>query len=110
MLNRYVNVAHCNLEHTIVTSEFVGRNIYCFMLLFCFIVDYFLSWSELFLMEAIPMCLCINKIKEERIRQIHIVYLVVIVVLATCFDPVGSSSHKGLMMTLQCRNMSSIPR
>jgi hypothetical protein len=36
MLNRYVNVAHHNLEHIIVTSEFVGSNIYCFMLLFLF--------------------------------------------------------------------------
>jgi len=33
-----------------------------------------------------------NKIKYKRIRQTHLVYLLFIVELATCFDPAGSSS------------------
>jgi len=34
----------------------------------------------------------VNNIKYERIRQTHLVYLIFIVELATCFDPAGSSS------------------
>jgi len=33
-----------------------------------------------------------NKIKYKRIRQTHLVYLLFIVELATCFDPAKSSS------------------
>jgi hypothetical protein len=33
-----------------------------------------------------------NKIKYKRIRQTHLVYLLFIVDLVTCFDPAGSSS------------------
>jgi hypothetical protein len=76
-----------------------------------------------------------NKIKYKRIRQTHLVCLLFIVQLATCFDPAGSSKglyvnqvllkncvhqwdpkdvskfltllglSKGLLMTLQGRNM-----
>ena len=41
-------------------------------------------------MEAIPICY--DLIKQKRIRQTHLVYLLFIVELATCFDPAGSSS------------------
>jgi hypothetical protein len=93
--------------------------------------------------ESHPNALGINKINYKIIRQTHLVYLLFIVKLATCFGPAGSSSsikekkvmleycvhlwdpadvyqwhpkdvrsfltllgsHKGLMMTLQGRNM-----
>ena len=37
------------------------------------------------------MCLRISKMKKERIRQTRLGYLLVIVELATCFNPAGSS-------------------
>jgi hypothetical protein len=37
-------------------------------------------------------CKKTNKIKYKRIRQTHLVYLLFIVELATCFDPAGSLS------------------
>jgi len=42
------------------------------------------------LMETIPMCY--ELIKCKRIRQTHLVYLLFIIELVTCFDPAGSSS------------------
>ena len=40
-------------------------------------------------LREVTLC---NKINYKRIRQTHLVYLLFIVELATCFDPAGSSS------------------
>ena len=38
----YVNLAYHNLEHIMVTSEFICSNIYCFILLFLYYCRLFL--------------------------------------------------------------------
>jgi len=50
-------------------------------------------------MEAIPMCL--GTIKYDSIRQTQLIYSLIIIRLATCFN-------EGLMMTPQGRNMLQI--
>jgi hypothetical protein len=51
----------------------------------------FLGWHAINLMEAIPMCLGTIKIEIVSVKH-NLIYSLITVRLATCFDPVGSSS------------------
>ena len=52
----------------------------------CILLDRYISALQVYFV------LQIHKIKYKRIHQTHLVYLLFIVELATCFDPAGSSS------------------